>query len=252
MRLPCEYYSGQGRVSFAERNQLGRPDAGFTFLGDCSKLETKATVERKEHSEHQTGKGGVDNVFETAQKVELQATFDEIVEAALNLYIYGNTEKIAAATVTAEPAKLYLGKEVPTQYIPDTFASLTDVGGTTTYVLGTDYLIGETGMIAVPTTGSAITDGQDVELNYLSKDERISTAFTANNRNLYLRFDGLNRASDNKEVIIEIYKARFNPSEMLAMINDDHATYDLNGMALFDKCHADNSLYGGYMRIRLA
>ena len=246
-------FSGQGQLSFGERNESGEPDKGFTFLGDCSKLELKCTVDRKEHNEHQSGFNGVDNVFEAAQKVEMNFDLDEFVEEAVNLYVYGNTTRTLAATITAEAAKLYLGKEVPTSFIPDKSEAITvtDAGGGTTYTLGTDYKIGNTGLIYVPSTGSAITDGQDVEVNYQSKDERITTAFTQQNKSYYFRFDGLNRAHDGKEVVIEIYKGRVNPAEMLDVINDDFATYSVGGMALYDKNHVDNSAYGAYFRIRV-
>ncbi len=253
MALPVrtEYYSGQGRVTYAERDSLGRPTGGFIFLGDCSKLETKATVEAKKHMEHQTGKNAVDARFETAQDVEIQATFDEIKKENLNLYLYGNSQELVTATVTAEAIVAALGKEVPLSRMPQSFTSLTDVGATTTYVEGTDYSVGLTGMLAFPTT-SAIADGEDLEANYEARAERLTTAFTALNEDIYLRFDGLNRGSDNKPVVIEMYKARFNPAEMLAMINDDFATYDINGQALYDVCNADDSLYGGFMRVRVA
>ncbi|MEM8828762.1 MAG: hypothetical protein AAGE96_05325 [Cyanobacteria bacterium P01_G01_bin.19] len=247
-----QHFSGQGRFSFAERDALGNPTGGYTFLGDCSKLDLKCTVERKEHNEHQSGFNGVDNVFESANKVEMNFTLDEIIKEALNLYVYGNTTEVAAASITAEAATAYLGKETPTAFIPDGAVTVTNVGGATTYVLGTDYKIGSTGMIYIPPTGSAITDGQDLELNYQSKDERVTTAFTQQNKPYYFRFDGLNRADDGKEVVVEIYKGRCNPAEMVDLINEDFATYSVNGMALYDNCHADNSLTGAYFRVRLA
>ena len=246
------HFSGQGRLSFAERTELGRPASGFTFLGDCSKLDIKCQVETKEHKEHQSGQNGVDNTFETNQKVELEFTLDEFIEEAVNLYVYGNSQVSTAATVTAEATKLYLGKEVPTAFMPDGDVIVTNVGGATTYVLGTDYKIGTTGMIYVPTDGSsAINDGDDVELNYLSRDERISTAFTELNKPYFFRFDGLNRAHDNKPVVIEIYKGRMNPAEMVDIINEDFATYNLKGMALYDPCYVDDSTYGAYFRVRV-
>ncbi|MDJ0591121.1 MAG: hypothetical protein QNJ72_14185 [Pleurocapsa sp. MO_226.B13] len=246
-----ELYSGQGRVSIARRTSLGRPnDDGFAFLGNCSKLMTQAEVEVVKHNESQTGKNAVDNRFEKTQEVMIESTFDEIIQEALERYLYGSTTDVAAATITAEPIKAKLGREVPTAQIPDTFTSLTDVGGATTYVLGTDYLISPTGMISFPATGSTITDGQDLEANYDAKPERITTAFTASNESFYLRFDGLNRASDDKPVVIEMYKTRFDPSSLEA-INDEYAEYELNGDVLYDACNAEDDLYGGFMRIRV-
>ncbi len=246
-----ELYSGQGRVSIARRTQLGRPDDdGFMFLGNCSKLMTQATVEVVKHRESQTGKNAVDNRFEKAQEMTIESTFDEIIKEALNRYLYGTTTTRAAATVTGEVVKAKLGREVPIAQIPDTFTALTNVGGTTTYILGTDYLIGPTGMIAFPATGGAITDGQLLEADYTAKEERLTTAFTAKNESFYLRFDGLNRASDDLPVVIEMYKTRFDPSSVEA-INDEYASYELKGDVLYDAPNASNGLYGGFLRIRV-
>lgn len=246
-----ELYSGQGRVSIARRTELGRPnDDGFSFLGNCPKLMTNAEVEVVKHKESQTGKNAVDNRFEKAQEIMIEATFDEIIEEAKNRYLYGNTVQVAAATVTAEPVKAKLGREVPISQIPDSFTSLTDVGGATTYVLGTDYLISPTGMITFPSTGSAITDAQVLEANYTAKAEKLTTAFTATNESFYLRFDGLNRASDDAPVVIEMYKTRFDPSSLEA-INEEYAEYELKGDVLYDACNADQALYGGFLRIRV-
>ena len=246
-----ELYSGQGRVSLARRNALGRPDDdGFIFLGNCPKLMTQAEVEVVKHNESQSGKNAVDARFEKAQEVMIESTFDEIRRETLNRYLYGTTQDVLAATITAEAIKAKLGREVPISQIPDNFTSLTDVGGTTTYVLGTDYSISPTGMITFPETGSAITDGQDLEANYSAKAERITTAFTASNESFYLRFDGLNRASDDAPVVIEMYKTRFDPTSLEA-INDEFAEYELKGDVLYDACNASNNLYGGFMRVRL-
>ncbi|MEL6493564.1 MAG: hypothetical protein AAFQ41_00390 [Cyanobacteria bacterium J06623_7] len=249
-----QLFSGQGKVYIAKRNELGFPDEdGFEFLGNCTKLMTKAEVQVVKHNETQTGKNSVDKRFEKAQEVKIESTFDEIRKAALERYLYGSTQEVAANTVTAEGLKAKLGREVPIAQIPDqstTPVSITDTGGATTYTLGTDYVISPTGMVRFPETGSAITDGQDLEINYEARAERITTAFTSDNEDFYLRFDGLNRAEDNAPVVIELYKSRFDPSGLEA-INDEFATYDLNGDVLFDECHVEDSLYGGFMRIRV-
>lgn len=246
-----ELYSGQGKVSIARRNELGRPDDnGFTFLGNCPRLVTNAEVEVVKHNESQTGKNAVDARFEKTQQIMIESTFDEIVKEAMERYLYGTTTEVAAATITAEAVKAKLGASVPVAQIPDTFTSLTDVGATTTYTEGTDYIISPTGMISFPATGSAITDGQSLEANYTAKAERLTTAFTASNESFYLRFDGLNRAKDDAPVVIEMYKVRFDPSSLEA-INEEFAEYELAGDVLYDDCHADNALYGGFMRVRL-
>ncbi|MDJ0900251.1 MAG: hypothetical protein QNJ55_15715 [Xenococcus sp. MO_188.B8] len=246
----AEYYSGQGSVNYSERDSLGKPVGGLIDLGNCSKLETKITVERVEHNESQTGRGAVDATFEKAQKVEINATFDEFKRENLDLYVYGQSQELVGATVTGEEIIGHLGKKAALARMPASFSSLTNVGGATTYD-ETDYSVDlNTGLISFAPDAS-FTDGDTLEANYQAAAERITTAFTKLNTYRWLRFDGLNRGSDNVPVVIEIYKARFDPAEMMDLINEEFAEYNLNGTALYDRCYADNSLYGGFMRIRV-
>lgn len=240
-----QYYSGQGQVTYAERNAEGQPEGGLIFLGDCSQLETKVTVDRKEHNESQTGRGAVDAVFETAQKVEFNGTFGGFDSQNLDLYLYGSTQAIEPATITGEEIIAYKGRRAPLSRMPVTFNSLGSL------VEGEDYFIDlGTGMIRFPNT-SSVTDGDIYTANYEAAGERLTTAFTTLNTYKYLRFDGLNRGSDNVPVIIEVYRARFDPAEMLALINDEFAEYTLNGTALYDAINDNNTAYGGFMRVRV-
>lgn len=127
-----EYYSGQGHVSYSERDSLGKPVGGLIDLGNCSKLETKISVERVEHQESQTGRNAVDATFEKAQKVEINATFDEFKRENLDLYIYGQSQELLGATVTGEEIIAHLGKKAALARMPAYFSSLTNVGGATT------------------------------------------------------------------------------------------------------------------------
>lgn len=240
-----EYYSGQGQVTYAERNELGRPEGGLIFLGDCSQLETKVTVDRKEHNESQTGRGAVDAVFETAQKVEFNGTFGGFDSKNLDLYLYGSSQELESAVITGEEIIAYRGRRVPLSRMPITFDSLGSL------VEGEDYLIDlGTGMIRFPET-SSVTDETVYTVNYEAAPERLTTAFTTPNTYKYLRFDGLNRGSDNVPVIIEVYRARFDPAEMLALINEEFAEYTLNGTALYDAVNDVDPIYGGFMRVRV-
>lgn len=240
-----EYYSGQGQVTYAERDEFGKPVGGLIFLGDCSQLETKVTVDRKEHNESQTGRGAVDAVFETAQKVEFNGTFGGFDSKNLDLYLYGSSQELEPATVTGEEIIAYKGRRASLARMPITFNGLGSL------VEGEDYFVDlSTGMIRFPET-SSVTDEATFTVNYTAAPERLTTAFTTLNSYKYLRFDGLNRGSDNQPVVIEVYRARFDPAEMLALINEEFAEYTLNGTALYDAANDIDPLYGGFMRVRV-
>ena len=246
---PTLLFSGQGVVQIADRTELGRPK-GFLDIGNVSALEFEPQVEREEHKESRTGSNFVDAVFEHSQSVNVTMTCDSFDIENLKLYLYGTSEAIAASTITDEAIIAYPGRKVALASMnPLTFTSLTDDGGTTTYTEGTDYAVNlKTGMLTLPSTAS-FSEGDILRANYSAGAENLAAAFTRLNTYLYLRFDGLNRASDGKEVVIEAYRVRFDPSQ-LPVINESFAEYELSGMALYDNLNADNSQYGGFMRIR--
>lgn len=245
-----EFFSGQGKVFWGRKDvATGKPVALYE-VGVCEKLMTNATVEVKKQSEHETGKNATVARFETTTDVEVEMTIKEIRRKSLELFLHGTSRDVAAATITAEPLKAVLGAGVMLENMVDTFASLTNTGGATPYTEGTDFTR-KNNIIQFPATGSNITDGEDLEANYQSQAELIHTIFTAPNFYSYWVFDGLNRANDDAKVIIEMYKARFDPTAF-EVINEDFANYELKGNLHYDDCFANNESYGGFMRIRRA
>lgn len=245
-----EFFSGQGKVFWGRKDPAtGKPLALYE-VGVCEKLMTNAKVEVKKKKETETGKNATVARFETTTDVEVEMTICEIRRKALELFLHGKSIDVIGATVTAEPLKAALGAGVMLDKMVETFTSLTDTGAATTFTEGTDYTR-KNNIILFPTTGTSITDGQDLEANYDSKAELIHTIFTSPNFYSYWVFDGLNRASDDSRVIIEMYKGRFDPTSFEA-INDDFANYELKGDLHYDDCFADQEQYGGFMRIRRA
>lgn len=245
-----EFFSGQGKVFWGRKDAAtGKPVALYE-VGVCEKLMTDAKVEVKKKKESHTGKNATIARFETTTDVEVQIDICEIRRRPLELFLHGKSSDVAGATITAEPIKAVLGSGVMLDKMVDSFTSLTDTGAANTFTEGSDYTR-DNNIILFPTTGGAITDGQDLEANYQSKAELIHTIFTSPNFYSYWVFDGLNRASDDSRVIIEMYKARFDPTSFEA-INDDFAKYELKGDLHYDDCFAGDDQYGGFMRIRRA
>lgn len=244
-------FRGQGQVFLAERVS-GKP-AGLTFIGNVSELMLNPQTEKIEHTESQTGNNSVDKVIERALKVEMSMTMDSMASDNLARLVFGTVTKDAAATITAEAHKAYLDKMLILDNINvQTFTSLTDVGGATTYVDGTDYEVIDlaAGMIKI-LSGGAITDGQDVEANYATGDSEVVSAFSQPNKEYWLRFNGLNTAENNNPVIIDCFKVRFAPSDDIPMINDDDfAEYKQSGDCLFDALQPVDGKLGRYFAVR--
>lgn len=244
-------YRGQGQVFLGKRVN-GKP-AGLTFIGNVSELMLNPQTEKIEHTESQTGNNSVDKVIERGLKVEMSMTIDSSASDNLARMVFGTVTIDAAATITSEAHKAYLGKMLILNNINvQTFTSLTDAGGGTTYVAGTDYEVIDlaAGMIKI-LNGGAITEGQDVEANYETGESEVVSAFSQPNTEYWLRFNGLNTAENNNPVVIDCFKVRFAPSDDIPMINDeDFAEYKQSGDCLFDATQPVTGKLGRYFSVR--
>ena len=243
-------YRGQGQVFLAKRVS-GKP-AGLEFIGNVSELTLNPQTEKIEHMESQTGNNSVDKVIERGLKVEMSMTIDSMASENLARMVFGKLTTEDAATVTGEVQVAYPGKNLIVNNINLlTFDSLTDAGGATTYVAGTDYEVIDLAAGMIRILNGAITEGQSVEANYTTGAQETVAAFGEPNTEYWLRFNGLNTAEENNPVIIDCFKVRFAPSQDVAVINDDDfATYQQSGDCLFDATQPVSGKLGRYFSVR--
>lgn len=107
--------------------------------------------------------------------------------------------------------------------------------GTNVKVLGTDYTVdARNGTLAFPASGSTLVDGDDLLVDYTYGAYTNLEAFTqAVSPERWLRFEGLNTVDDSS-VIIDLYRAQFDPLTGYGLINEDIAAIDMAGSLLAD------------------
>jgi hypothetical protein len=225
------YFSGQGKVRIGLRDATGQP-LGLEFIGDVSSVTLTPSVDKETVTENVSGSSGIGTEF--IKKVEYQLSMQmrsfKPEHAAIALHA-GNAVK-ASGTVTDEAHKGYTGKFIALKHIKVSSVVITNTGGVTTYVAGTDYSVdADAGMIEIIATGS-ITDAQDLLIDYSYAAQHHLTA-APGNKYYYLSFDGVNRADDNKKVRCEIYKLNLSPSAM-GMIEDKTAEMPITGTVILD------------------
>lgn len=237
------YYRGQGKIYVAERSIAGTPQ-GFRFLGNCPILRTRSQTDRIEHKESYTGRTLTDLVIETGQQVMLTTQLEDFNKDNLALALYGVASNQATLTVTSESLVGYLGRSTPLRHINlSAFTSLTNAGATTTYVNGTDYTVDlKTGLISVSATGS-ITDAQELRANYATAGYERMAAFSAPNRNIWVRFEGLNTAEGDNPVVLDFYKVRLQPAQNIDWIGNELSSLELEGEVLYDSLQPDGDRY---------
>ena len=245
-------FRGQGKVFLAERSPLGQP-LGFEFVGNVSDLKISPKTESITHKESQTGDNAVDAKIEKGLEIEVTYNTCSTYKANLKRLIYGKlTEVLAGVSITNEAVIARLGKASILDHINlASFSSLTDDGGSTTFVAGTDYHIDLGSGMLEHAAAAGYSEGDTLRANYICNGEEAIAAFESNNRNFWLRFNGLNSAEDDAPVVVDIPNIRFEPLKELSLINDDDFNkYEQAGIALFDRYRDHTGKYSRYFTVR--
>lgn len=240
-----QYFSGQGSLLLATRNATTGAAEGFVPVGNVSSLTLGIETTTYEHKESCTGVRGID--LEIVQEIKVSAAFtmESMTPDNLAMVLYGSQSAVASASETDEQVVLYHDKWMPLANINVSAVIVgDDAVPTTTYTLGTDYVLNaEAGAIMALSTG-AITDAQTVFVDYTSGDHSVVEAVeTGTPPTRWGRFEGLNTADTDKPVTIDLYKMSISPLAELALITDEITQAEIETKILSDALRATGSKY---------
>lgn len=225
-------FIGAGDVYLAPINSDGSRGK-MVDVGNTTKLSIAPKSDIKEQKSRKRGSYG--NVLETAailQPAELSMTLETVnrdnlryafmgVDAA---YTQASGNVSNEATVAKLDGWVQLSKEEISTVV------LTNEAGTTTYVLGTDYVLNtRLGMYKALSTG-AITDAQALQADFAHgafTGAAIRGGQQAQIR-AYLLLDGLNKVDDSIG-ILECYEVLLTPSGDFDWFKDDFNVVELSG-----------------------
>lgn len=242
------YFSGQGAISYSIRSALGAPQ-GFTYLGNCTDLTLNLGKNYARDASY--GTETLAPFVRSSEVPNISLTLEELSAENLALVMYGSVTAITAGS-TSESLLAYTGKASPLSNINLTaWAALTNSSNTVTYTLNTDYTVDlPAGVISIPATGSAITNGQTVNAYYTKGAHSKISMGTVKPPMVWLRFEGVNTANSNAPVVVDLYKCRLYPLESLPLITDTFVGLRLSARLFKDPVHAVSLADGQYMRIR--
>ena len=241
------YFSGQGRVFIGARTSGGNP-AGLNFVGNVPDLKVSLSVETLEHQESQSGQRLTDLQIIKGKKGEFACTLEELIPSNLELALYGSTTVVTTGTVTdeaiattAETNKLYLlGKQ--------NVSSLVVKAGATT-VANTKYTVNAKHGSFQFTDVTGVTGAITASYSYGAAN--VTAMFTQPLPERWVRFEGLNTADGNKEVVIDLYRVAINPAKELSVITSDLLKFELSGQVLADLTRSASGELGQFGRIVL-
>ena len=245
------YFSGQGRVYIGARDSNGNPQ-GLTYVGNVPELKLSLLVETLEHKESTSGQRLTDLQIITAKKGEFSCTLEDFVVANLELVLYGTTTSTTSGTVTEEtlPNPVTVGSLYLLEHHNVSAVQIKDSDGRP--LPATQYTVNaKHGSVVIndKTTGGPYTEPFKVDYSYGAYSA--VAMFKAPLPERWVRFEGLNTADGNREVVIDLYRVAINPAKELSMITDDIMKFELSGQVLADTLKPADGDLGQFGRIVL-
>ncbi|MFM2054254.1 MAG: hypothetical protein RL456_2291 [Pseudomonadota bacterium] len=225
-------FIGAGDVYIAPINSDGSRGK-MVDIGNTTKLAIKPNSDIKEQKSKKRDSYG--QVLETAalqQPAELSVTLETVNREGLRYAFMGADTAYSqtSGTVTDEDAIAVLDGWVKLAAEDISAVVITNSGATTTYVLGTDYVLNtRMGMFKALSTG-AITEAQALKVDY-TKAAFTGAAIRGNVQpqiRAYMLLDGQNLV-DNSIGIMEVYEVVLTPSSEFDWFKDDFNTIELTG-----------------------
>lgn len=239
------YYSGQGSLYVAKRNATtGKPE-GFIAVGNVPELTLDIEVDKFEHKESESGSRLLDLTVVKEKKGKFKFKLENLDLNNLAIGLFGTSTEVAGGTVAAgSPETIAIPMGAKSMRFPLANPKVSSVvvkdnTGVTTYVENTDYTVDTAnGVIILPATGAIVTAAGSAAINikvsYTYAAYKNLEAFTqAAAPERFLRFEGLNTIDDSR-VIIDLYRAQFDPMTGYSVINDELGAVDMGGNLLAD------------------
>jgi hypothetical protein len=247
------YFSGQGRVYIGARDSAGNP-AGLTFVGNVPELKVSLSVETLEHQEAQSGQRLTDLQLIKTKKGEFACTLEELIPTNLALALYGHSTTVAPGTVTGEalPNPVTAGSLYPLAHQNVSAVQIQDSDSPPKPLPAAQYQVhAKHGSVLIL---DATTGGPYVEpftVDYAFGAAQSTAMFTRPLPERWIRFEGLNTADANREVVIDLYRVAINPAKELSIITDELLKFELSGQVLADLSKPTDGELGQFGRLVL-
>lgn len=238
-------YMGVGKVYIRVRGAA----APMLHIGNVSKLNFGVTEDVKEQVDYTKAGGGTVAEVRRITAVECAMTMLDLDAANLTRAFFGDSVSAVSAAITDEVQVGYKNGFIPLKHPLDETETLTVKEGVTTYVVDTDYTVSPGG-ITILADGD-IDDGTVLQISYTTVDHDSVEAITSSAKEYELFFEGVNEAQSERAVNVHAYRIKFGATQILDLINDDFASFEVKGKLLRDNTKVGNSV-SKYFKIQIA
>jgi hypothetical protein len=223
------YYAGQGKVYLAPRGASGIT-GDFTWIGDTSTLELNVAQKFIDDYESYSGIRAPVIHVPTQVDVTVAMTVKNVSGDNLAKFLYGDSTAGTGSSVTAEAHTSYaIGGLVALKY--PKVSSVVVHKGVTALVAGTDYSLDATmGTLTILATGGvgALTVDYTYGANTFKVEGLVETI-----KSYAIRFEGVNLADNNSNVIFNILNVPIDLLSKLSLIDvSKPSEMSVNGKAL--------------------
>lgn len=244
-------FSGQGSVFNGTRDSGGNP-VDFGWAGNAPDVVVSLATENLEHKESYTGNRLTDARIITETSASIAITIDHFKEANFVLGLYGAAAAISSGSVVDESVLTTIPK-VGERYALKTTGRVTNLvlEGNNVTISDTLYDVDASGVIVFSSVAGIAAP---ITASYDKAAARRVGAFKTSAPERYTRVVSLNTATptsggDFTRRMINAFRTRYDPTENLALINDEFASMVLNGSILADTLRSASDDGGQFLEI---
>lgn len=226
------YYSGQGRLIIGERDpQTGKP-LNMYQVGNCTALEITIATTETDHKESMSGERAIDFTVVSEKNATFSITCESLSLKNLALGFWGSTGEEAAGSAADIPVAMAPGAYItlPHQNIDLASFELLDAADAAVdeELYEFDH---EFGVIRFADTATVVAATSNYDYNGVTRLDAL-TQVAAPER--FVRFEGINTIN-GELVLVEIPRAQFSPLQNLPLINEEVASFTMEGKILQDQ-----------------
>jgi hypothetical protein len=221
------------------------------WVGNSPKSDFAPNVTRRNHRESYSGNRQIDRTRISSRDAKLTATLEDINKDNIAAGLLGNKVTTAGGSVSAEAMPtMAVGQVYKLKYPNASSIVITDSAGSPgTLTANTHYKVlnAKTGLIEILSLGSFT---QPFKAAYTAAAVSVITGMTGDDADEFgIYYDLLNTEPATDQAIgFEIYRAQIDPTKLLALINAEGGSFDLEATVLRDLTKAADSEFGGYFR----
>jgi hypothetical protein len=244
-------FSFQGQIYMGVRTPVTGVPGPLWWIANCPKAELAPKVERRIKRESWSGLRQISKSRIKSRDAELTLTFEDINTNNVKVGLLGKNVSTAGGSITNEVfPTVVVGSVVKLKYPNASAIVITDsTGSPVTLTLDTHYKVldAKAGLIEIISLGALV---QPFKAAYTAAAVGVVTGMEADDSTEYYIYCALinDEPSTDQPIGIEFYRTAFDPTALLALINEDQGSFDVKATVLRDTVRALSTETGGYFR----